>query len=839
MLPTPDGGYIAGGSTWSGASGDKSQPSQGNRDYWVIKLNAQGQPQWDRTYGGDQFDDLHDLQVTRDGGYLLAGTSTSGTSGDKTHPSQGGADYWIVKLNAAGEKQWDRTIGGPGGDDLNCLRQLPDGSYLLAGTSASAVGGNKTQPNRGDADYWVVKLDEQGQQQWDRTYGSVKGDLLVSAGLTLTRDGGCLIGGFSAQGASADKRQPGWGRDDYWVLKLDANGNKQWDGTFGGEQDDRLVGVHQTPDGGYLLSGFSASGREGTKTQPRYDPITPGASIGYDYWVVKLNAAGGVEWDRTIGTPQSDELRAAELTADGGIILGGSTFAGIAGDKTTRNNGLADYWIVKLSALGVKEWDLDVGSHERDGLASIQPTPEGGYIVGGDSWGAPSGDRTQPGRGLTDFWLVKVGAPLVQITGDTRLCNGGQLPLTAVSVPTGATYQWDTGATSATITVTQAGTYHVTATFANGARSTTSHQVSVLTPAMRIQGDSLLCPGSALRLTAVGTAATVYRWSTGETTPSILVNAPGRYRVTAQYGAGCSLTQEVVVRNPTLQLQGSPWLCGNDTQLEAVAPGAITYRWSTGATTATLAATQAGTYSVVATFANGCTRTAAVQVRAPVVTIQGDSVLCGGQPLLLTAQSNLAATYRWNTGATGATIRVQQPGTYTLTAFYATGCQRSTTWRVVTAPVLPAFRAGTDTTVCEGTTLQLRAPLLQAPVSYRWSDGSTEPTLRVQQAGTYSVVVQTPCEQRTFMQHVQYKSCLLLPNIVTANGDGLNDTFAPKGLLGTGWELTVYNRWGRQVYTSKAYTNEWGSEAAGGVYYYLLSQPASGVHYRGFVEVVR
>ncbi|WP_375434938.1 T9SS type A sorting domain-containing protein [uncultured Hymenobacter sp.] len=155
---TSDGGYILGGHSTSNASGDKTQPSQGSADYWVVKLDASGTKQWDRTFGGNNFDHPNALQQTSDGGYILGGHSTSNASGDKTQPSQGGEDYWVVKLGADGTKQWDRSFGGSGADYATTLQQTSDGGYLLGGISNSGISGDKAQPSQGGEDYWVLKL---------------------------------------------------------------------------------------------------------------------------------------------------------------------------------------------------------------------------------------------------------------------------------------------------------------------------------------------------------------------------------------------------------------------------------------------------------------------------------------------------------------------------------------------------------------------------------------------------------------------------------------------------------------------------------------------------------
>ncbi|RDC64879.1 hypothetical protein [Adhaeribacter pallidiroseus] len=150
MQPTSDGGYIVGGSSSSGIGGDKSEPNRENSfnsndysDYWIVKTDAKGQKVWDRTFGGDYYEFLSTVQQTKDGGYILAGTSHSNISGDKTENSKGQADFWVVKVDATGNKQWDKTIGGKLDDQLSSVLQTSDGGYILYGGSESNTSGDK------------------------------------------------------------------------------------------------------------------------------------------------------------------------------------------------------------------------------------------------------------------------------------------------------------------------------------------------------------------------------------------------------------------------------------------------------------------------------------------------------------------------------------------------------------------------------------------------------------------------------------------------------------------------------------------------------------------------
>ena len=395
LQQTADGGYVLGGTSNSDISGDKTEASRGSYDLWVVKIDANGIKQWDKTFGGNSNDQFSSLQQTTDGGYILGGRSSSGISGDKTEASRGFDDYWVVKIDSNGTKQWDKTFGRNGGDILSSLQQTTDGGYILGGYSNSGISSDKTEASRGSNDFWVVKINANGIKQWDKTFGGSVPELLRS--LQQTADGGYILGGGSF---SDDKTEASRELEDYWVVKVDSNGIKQWDRTFGGSGYDQLFSLQQTSDGSYILGGYSESGISGDKTE---DSRGNG-----DYWVVKIDGNGIKQWDKTFGGSGDDVLRSLQQTAEGGYILGGYSESDISGDKTEDSRGGNDYWVVKIDGNGIKQWDKTLGGIGNDRLFSLQQTTDGGYIVGGGSGIGISGDRTEASQGSHDFWIVKL-----------------------------------------------------------------------------------------------------------------------------------------------------------------------------------------------------------------------------------------------------------------------------------------------------------------------------------------------------------------------------------------------------------------------------------------------
>ena len=410
---TSDGGYILAGFSYSDLSGDKTEALIGNSDYWVVKVNSAGTTEWQNTIGGSSYDDLYSAQQTSDGGYILAGRSYSGISGDKTEASSGGYDYWIVKLNNTGAIEWQNTIGGSGDDNLWSAEQTADGGYILGGYSTSGISGDKTEAAIGLADYWVVKLDNSGNIEWQNTIGGTNTDYLVTA--HQTADNGYILGGYSISTLSGDKTEATIGVYDFWVLKLNTTGSILWQNTIGGNSTEYLRSIEQTTDGGYILGGPSYSGVGGDKTEANFD----GGEF-KDYWVVKLNSNGAVVWQNAYGAVGDDVLGAIRQTSDGGYIAGGYSNSGISGDKSEACLGNYDYWVLKLSSTGIVQWQHTIGGNSADYLNSLHQTTDGGYILGGYSYSGISGDKTEAvvgGGAFNDYWLVKlVGtAPLNSI----------------------------------------------------------------------------------------------------------------------------------------------------------------------------------------------------------------------------------------------------------------------------------------------------------------------------------------------------------------------------------------------------------------------------------------
>lgn len=401
IVQTTDGGYIVAGESSSGISGNKTNANFGQSDYWIVKMNGAGSKQWERSFGGSLSDYLKSVDWTPDGGCILGGWSYSAISGNKTTAAFGAGDYWVVKIDAAGNKQWENVCGGLELDALSSVRHTADGGYILAGESQSGLSGNKTDAGYGRSDAWVVKLATNGAIQWDRCFGGTTNDFAHA--IVQTSDGGFILAGGSDGGASGNKTSLSFGARDCWAVKLDRDGNKQWDQSFGTITNEQLNTVCEARDGGYLLGGYSYGGVSGNKSTPGYGST--------DYWIIKVDADGNKLWDQTFGGTSNDYLEDMRPTSDGGFILCGWSLSGASGNKTSPTFGPQDCWLVKIDADGNKQWEAAYGGSASDVAHSAEVATDGGYVLAVRSSSGISGNKTVAGSGNADFWVLKLRGP--------------------------------------------------------------------------------------------------------------------------------------------------------------------------------------------------------------------------------------------------------------------------------------------------------------------------------------------------------------------------------------------------------------------------------------------
>ena len=278
---TTDGGYILAGYKYN---------SQNGRDYWIVKLNSNTNIEWEKNSGGSSTDEATSIQQTTDGGYIVTGYSYSANK-DVTNNNADvvnnnvDSNAWILKLNANGDTEWQKTYGGSDSDGLTNIKQTADNGYIAVGYTYSADG--DIANNNGHSDAWILKLNANGNIEWSKNFGGSDGEWMNDT--QQTTDGGYLIVGrtYSSDGNITNNH----GYIDLWIIKLQVNGNLQWQKTYGGNSFDRANCIQKTNDGHYIIVGSTYSD-DGDITSLDGDE---------DAWVLKINDLGNILQQTTVG----------------------------------------------------------------------------------------------------------------------------------------------------------------------------------------------------------------------------------------------------------------------------------------------------------------------------------------------------------------------------------------------------------------------------------------------------------------------------------------------------------------------------------------------------------
>jgi hypothetical protein len=369
-----DGGYIIGGIILNYETGIG--------DALVAKFDSSSNLSWIKTIGGDSVDRTNSIKQTLDGGYIMGGITRSyGT----VNSTLDGYDWLITKLDSSGNLSWAKIIGEDGTNDFNegegTIQQTSDGGYVMVGYTES-YGGS-------DRDAFVVKLDSYGNHSWSRTFGgSTEQEAFLS--IHQTSDGGYMASGVTSSYGAGGK--------DIFIAKLDSSGNPSWMKAFGGSLDEVAESATITSDGGYIMTGYTKSYADSSG----------------NIFVLKLDSSGNPSWMKAFGeTDNLDSGYSIKQTSDGGYIVAGDTRSyGVEGK---------DAFLLKLNPSGNLSWAKIIGGIGNERVTSIQQTPDGGYVM--------SGNTNSYGAGDLDFFLLKLDP-----SGDCPGCSLIQDQTSNVSV---------------------------------------------------------------------------------------------------------------------------------------------------------------------------------------------------------------------------------------------------------------------------------------------------------------------------------------------------------------------------------------------------------------------
>jgi hypothetical protein len=340
-VETTDGGYTLVGYTHSFGSGDA--------DIWLVKTDPNGNMEWNKTFGTQNYENANHLIATDDGGYIIVGTITP--IGLEYR------DVWLIKTDSTGNIQWNKTYGGTGDDKPWRIIKTSDNGYAIAGRTSSN--------SQGQNDYMLFKIDSTGNLQWNTTFGGVEEE--SARGILETSDKGFLITGWSGS--------YGAGELDYWLVKTDQNGKHEWNQTYGGTKTERAITTIPTNDGNYITVGNSASFGQGET----------------DILLVKIDNLGNQIWNMTYGGTLEETPFDIIRTFDGGY--------GITGRSYSFGAGESDIWFIKTDSNGNMIFDQTYGGELVESGRTIFQKNDGGYII--------AGSTSSFGQGENDFWLIK------------------------------------------------------------------------------------------------------------------------------------------------------------------------------------------------------------------------------------------------------------------------------------------------------------------------------------------------------------------------------------------------------------------------------------------------
>ncbi|WP_148206273.1 NHL repeat-containing protein [Thermococcus gammatolerans] len=335
----PNGDIIVAGYTESFGAG--------YGDVWVLRLDSEGNVKWQKTYGGSDKDWAAAVAVADNGDVIVAGGTESFGAGK--------ADVWVLRLDENGNVKWQKTYGGKGYDVARSVAIAENGDIIVVGGTESFGAGK--------ADVWVLRLDENGNVKWQKTYGGSSYDW--GHAVAITDNGDVIVAGSTDSFGT---------HEDVLVLRLDTNGNVKWQKTYGGIRGDIAFAVAIAPNGDIIVTGH-------TKSFGDWDS---------DVWVLRLDGNGNVKWQKTYGGSSDDDAYSVAIAPNGDIIVVGRTWSFGAGED--------DVWVLRLDENGNVEWQKTYGGSDEEEAYAVAVAPNGDIIVAGWNFGAD----------LADVWVLRL-----------------------------------------------------------------------------------------------------------------------------------------------------------------------------------------------------------------------------------------------------------------------------------------------------------------------------------------------------------------------------------------------------------------------------------------------
>lgn len=324
---------------------------------------------WEKEVKSSTQDFLSQITATIDGQYLISGSAIQSNKLSENKQNKG-YDFRLIKLNQQGEKVWEKYFSGGNHDFLTATVATQEGGFLLSGTSNSDVSFDKKNDSKGGSDIWLIKVNDTGEEQWQRTIGTAQDE--EAKAVIQTTDLGYFVAGNIQNPAN------GFGSKDVWIVKLDKTGKTVSESIIGGVSLDEVEKLIPTMDGGALLGIYSRSGVSKYKKNPNAPAsslasFTAKSTENYgegDYWLVKIDKDGKTEWEKNFGGKGDDHLRTLALTSTG-YIVGGESRSERSGNKTVGTEEGTDLWLISLNEKGEEIWQKSYNFKNRDILKGM------------------------------------------------------------------------------------------------------------------------------------------------------------------------------------------------------------------------------------------------------------------------------------------------------------------------------------------------------------------------------------------------------------------------------------------------------------------------------------
>lgn len=339
IVDSGDGQFMVAGRT--------SSFGAGGLDAYLLKIDGNGNKVWEKTCGGSGDDVANCIVQSGDGGYVVAGWTTSFGAGLR--------DVYLLKIDSSGNKIWEKAYGGHSGDGAFSIVESGNGEFIAAGITTSFGAGN--------ASAYLLKIDSDGNKVWEKTYGGNKDD--VANWIIRSGDDGFIVTGWTDSF--------GAGGLDFYLLKIDGDGSKVWEKAYGGSDDDEAIGIVESGDGGFIVAGYTTSEFE-------------------DVCLLKIDADGNKVWEKTYGGNDDDWAYRIVQSGEGGFIITGVTYSFGA--------GYMDMYLLKIDGDGNKIWETAIGGSEDDEPWEIIETGDGTFMVAGYTMSFGAGDA--------DVYLLKI-----------------------------------------------------------------------------------------------------------------------------------------------------------------------------------------------------------------------------------------------------------------------------------------------------------------------------------------------------------------------------------------------------------------------------------------------